>query len=126
VSTDESQFPAYFRNTKKKLEKVEWSKEVETGRGGRVLDDKRPLIMEYWYDSDTALDFVTAFYSSKGIEEWSGNEHKAYLVRNGVMKSSDHVPSTFIFEDDAGNSMWSVNWAENYVSSKSAGGTNVE
>ncbi len=117
----EPQFPVFFRNKRKRTENIEWSKEIDTGRGERVLDDKRPLVMEYWYDSDTALDFVTAFYSSKGIEEWSGNEHKAYLVRNGVLKSSDHVPSTFIFNDDVGNSMWSVNWAENYVSSKSAG-----
>lgn len=109
------QFPTFFRNKKKKAENFDWSKEIDTGRGARVLDDGRPLVLEYWYDADTALDFVTAFYSAKEIEEWSGGEHKAYLVRNGVMKVSDHVPSTFIFQDDAGNSMWSVTWSENYV-----------
>lgn len=116
MQSDEPLFPTFIRAQKKKVEHPEFSKEIDTGRAARVLDDKRPLVLEYWYDCDTALDLVTAFYSSKGIEKWTGGDHKAYLVRNGVMKASDHVPSAFIFEDDAGSPMWSVNWVENYVS----------
>ncbi len=82
---DEPLFPTFIRAQKKKVEQPEFSKEIDTGRAARVLDDKRPLVLEYWYDCDTALDLVTAFYSSKGIEKWSGADHKSYLVRNGIM-----------------------------------------
>ena len=117
MPNSEPRYPTYARKEKKKAKRgEEFHYEIDTGRASKILDDGRPVVLEYWYDSDTQLDLVTAFYSVKDIEELPGKDHKDYLVRNGIIKPSDHVPSTFIHEDDAGNAMWSVNWVENYIS----------
>lgn len=106
------EYPRYARTPKEPRSTTDFSKEIDIGRSVKQLDDGRPISLDYWYDSDTALDLVTAYYSSKDIEDWSGSMHKAYLVRNRIMTLDDHVPSTFLFDDEAGNSMWSVNWVE--------------
>lgn len=110
-------FPTYARKVKNKPARgEEFHYEIETGRASKVLDDGRPVVLDYWYDTDTQLDIVTAYYSTVGIEEWRGEQHKAYLVQNGIMKQSDHIPSSDTFIDEAGNEMWSLNWVEIYVS----------
>jgi len=117
MANPEPRYPAFVRKKQKKPKRGDdFQYEIDTGRAAKVLDDGRPVVLEYWHDTDTQLDLITAFYSLKDIEELSGKDHKEYLVRNGIMKPSDHIPSLIECEDANGNLMWSVSWVENYVS----------
>jgi len=114
MSNSEPRYPTYTRKVKAKPKRgEEYHYEIETGRASKVLDDGRPVVLDYWYDTDTQLDIITAYYSTHGIEQWRGEQHKAYMVQNGIMKETDHIPSSSTFIDEAKNSMWALNWVEN-------------
>ena len=99
-----------------KLEINNLSRQIDIGKSARFMNDGRPVIVEYWRDTDAGLDCATAFYSVVDIKDWDGKQHREYLENNGIMRTDDEGPSTAIWIDAAGNSMWSVNWVENYDS----------
>lgn len=113
MNPDDPKYPKPRRTPAKDgVTKTEYFTEIDTGRSERVLDDGRPVLVEYWYDCDTGIDCVTAFYSTIEIANWTDAQHRDYLQRNGVMKAVRSAPSTMIVADEAGELMWSVNWVE--------------
>ena len=71
----DTKYPRPDRKPKLGCKGVDYFKDIGTGRAETVFDDGRPIVIEYWFDVDTQLDFVTAFYSTLDIEAWDSDRH---------------------------------------------------
>jgi len=89
---------------------TEYFKEIDVGKSEALFDDCRPGLIEHWYDIETQLFCITAFYSSNDIEHWESDQHCEYLIRNNIMKSGQTECTINKCVDEAGMPMWSASW----------------
>ena len=108
------QFPRPDRGNRKKSEKSDFYWEIDEGQSDIVMDDGRPALIEYWFDTETRADCITAFYSVLGIEEWSDNDHRSYLIRNKVLKTAVGLSADQTV-DGSKNAMWSVTFVTGFA-----------
>ncbi len=85
--------------------------EIDTGRRETVMNDGRPVVIEYWEDVDFGLRCRTAFYSTLGTDDWSEDDHYAYLEDNGLLEGKTY-PYRGVglgsLVDASGNEIWSA------------------
>lgn len=89
------------------------SPERDIGSKQKVMKDGRPVLVEFWIDIDTDLLCGTAWYVTQDIESWSDDDHKQYLVTNGLLtisKDGDFSLGVKRQTDDSGHAVVSCTW----------------
>ena len=102
-------YPAPDRSKFIPLKEKDGSGTMDIGWNEGVTTDGRPYHAEMWaFDS---VSMVTIFLSSRGMQNLSQEELVEYLEKQGLVKyfgEKKHLRCELI-EDDAGESMWSLN-----------------
>jgi hypothetical protein len=89
----------------------QFSPELDISSAPVVYDDGRPVLVERWFDMEMELAAKTFWYSREGIEEWSEEDHYAYVERNGGLKGKtypDRGAGIQQLDDASGRPVWSV------------------
>jgi len=82
--------------------------EIDISRQETTLHDGRPAIIEVWLDRDTRATCQSVFYSRIDAENWSNDDHQAYLSKNNILKGNVAEITVVATVDAAKREMWCV------------------